>query len=103
MLDLIQLSDLWKYKDSMPECKEKQLLNSLLFEYEEYIRCGTPEECKARLEWMSYSLDDVRRKFTEIIKGLQEEVEHIRSDYQPKPKSKRRGRPPKEESPKGVI
>ena len=94
MLDIFQLSDLWQYKDSMPECKEKQLLNSLLFEYEEYARCGTPEECKSRLEWMTYSLDDVRCKFVQIVKGLQEEVECIRSECQSKPK--KRGRPRKE-------
>lgn len=93
MLDVFQLSDLWRYKDSMPDCKEKQLLNSLLFEYEEYARCGTPEECKSRLEWMTYSLDDVRRKFVQIVKGLQEEVECIRSE----PKPKKRGRPRKEQ------
>jgi hypothetical protein len=71
------------------------LLNKLLFEYGKYSQCGTHQECQSRLEWLSYSIDDVRKMFETFTKGMQEEVEHIRSQYQPKPIPKKRGRKPK--------
>ena len=95
MLDIIEISDLMQYQQSMPDCREKELLNKLLFEYGKYAQCGTYQECQSRLEWLSYSIDDVRKMFETFTKGMQEEVENIRSQYQPNPTPKKRGRKPK--------
>ena len=101
MLNYIEMSDLWQYKDSLPDGRIKELLNNVLFEYSRYTECGTPEDCKDRLEWMNMSYEDIRKKFNFIVKGFREEVEYIREDanrkaeakYKPAPK--KRGRPKK--------
>ena len=101
MLNMLEMSDLWQFKDSLPEGRIKELLNNVLFEYGRYTECGTPEDCKDRLEWMKMSPEDVRKNFNTIINGLRDEVEYIRENaereaerkYNPEPK--KRGRPKK--------
>ena len=101
MLNMIEMSDLWQFKDSLPDGREKELLNNVLFEYSKYTECGTYEDCKNRLEWMKMSPEDIRKAFNELQEGLREEVENIREDaereakkkYAPEPK--KRGRPKK--------
>lgn len=101
MLNMLEMSDLWQFKDSLPEGREKELLNTLLFEYNRYTECGSPEDCKNRLEWMNLSHEDIRKAFNTLRMGWQEEVKHIREDiereyerkYNPEPK--KRGRPRK--------
>lgn len=102
MLNYIELSDLWQYQKAMPDCREKELLHKLLFEYSRYAECGTYEECEQRKEWMSYSIDDMRDMFTKLVKGMREEVEYIRSEYVPKPKPKKSGRKPKKDGEDGI-
>lgn len=92
MLNVYQMSDLWQFKDKLEDGKIKTLLNNVLFEYSEYIECGSVEDCKFRKELCSMSLEDIGDKFNKIVKGLCEEVEFIRQDAN---KPKRRGRPPK--------
>ena len=92
MLNVLEISDLYKFEESLPESKEKDLLCKLLFEYVQYSECGTVEDCMARKEWMSYSIDDIRKNFTSIVKGLREEVAYIREDAELSHKRKR-GRP----------
>lgn len=95
MLNMFEMSDLLHFQESLPESKEKELLDQLLFEYDQYIRCGTVEDCKQRMEWMSYSIDDIRKNFNFIVKELREEVEIIRTN-EVIPPNKKRGRPRKD-------
>lgn len=80
MLTMHEMSKLYLFQESLPESKEKELLDKLLFEYTQYIQCGTVEECQSRKEWMSYSIDDIRAHFNMIIKGLRDEVNNIRNE-----------------------
>lgn len=85
MLNMYEISDLCKLQESLPNGRQKELLDKLLFEYSQYIKCGTVEECENRKEWMSYSIDDIRAKFNTVVKGLRDEVENIRDEvYVPK-------------------
>lgn len=101
MLNMIEMSDLWQYKDSLPDGRIKELLNNLLFEYNQYTECGTPEDCKQRMEWMKMSPEDIRKNWNTILKGMQQEIEYIREDAERKaeqkyrPEPKKRGRPKK--------
>lgn len=70
MLSMHNISVLTLFQESLPESKEKELLNQLLCEYIQYIQCGTVEDCKQRMEWMSYSIDDIRNNFNSMVKGL---------------------------------
>lgn len=80
MLNMHEMSKLYLFQESLPESKEKELLDKLLFEYTQYIQCGTVEECQSRKEWMSYSIDDIRAHFNMIVKGLRDEVDNIRNE-----------------------
>ena len=101
MLNMIEMSDMWQFKDSLPDGREKELLNRVLFEYGEYMNCGTPDDCKNRLEWMKMSPEDIRMAFNKLQEGWREEVEHIREDAERAakekyaPELKKRGRPKK--------
>lgn len=92
MLNVMQMSDLLTFQQNMPDGREKDLLNQLLWEYGKYTECGTIEDCQQRKEWMSMSIDDIRKNFFQTVKGMREEVEYIREDAQAPAK---RGRPPK--------
>jgi hypothetical protein len=92
MLNVYQMSDLWQFKDQLEDGRIKTLLNSVLFEYSEYIECGSVEDCKFRKELCSMSLEELGYKFNKIVKGLREEVEFIRQEANKPPK---RGRAPK--------
>ena len=89
MMDTMQMSDLLTYQQKMPDCPEKELLHQLLWEYGKYTECGTIEDCQQRKEWMELSVDDIRKKFNTMVKGMREEVEYIREDSLPA----KRGRP----------
>lgn len=101
MLNFIEMSDLWQFKDSLPEGREKELLNRVLFEYNQYMDCGSPEECKSRLEWMKMTPEDMRTAFNRLAKETREEIEYIRekaerdAEHKYKPEPKKRGRPKK--------
>ncbi len=88
MLNFIEMSDMWQFQMEMPDCKEKELLHTVLWEYEKYTRVGTTQEVEDMKEWMGLSINDIRRNFNRTVKGLREEVEYIRED-------KKRGRPKK--------
>ena len=79
MLSMHNISVLTLFQESLPEMKEKELLGQLLCEYIQYIQCGTVDDCKQRMEWMSYSIDDIRNNFNSMVKGLREEVKNIRT------------------------
>lgn len=81
---------------SLSDVKRKKALNNLLFEYRQYMRCGSPEECAQRKEWMQMSYEDIRENFNNTVKALQREVSDIRESYaDSKPAKKKVGRPKK--------
>lgn len=92
MLNMYEIDKLYTLQEELIDCDEKDLLGKLLFEYTQYIQCGTVEECQNRKEWMSMSIDDIRVNFNSLVKDLREEVESIRNEQEP---SKKRGRPRK--------
>lgn len=95
MLSSYDISDLLQFSDKMENCSEKILLNTLLFEYQQYRNCGTIEECMERKAWFSLSMDDIRYKFNQLAKVAKEEIEAIRLEQSIKPK--KRGKPRKEQ------
>ena len=102
MLNMIEMSDLWQFKDSLPDGREKELLNNVLFEYSQYMECGTPEDCKNRMEWMKMSPEDIRKAFNKLQDGWREQVEYIREDAERKAEAKYRPEPKKRGRPKKV-
>lgn len=80
MLNMYEIHKLHRLQEELFESDEKELLGKLLFEYTQYIQCGTVEECQSRKEWMSMSIDDIRVNFNSVVKGLQEEVKNIRDE-----------------------
>ena len=95
MLTDKEIKLLHDFKDSLSMVKQKELLNQLLFEYAQYRKCGTPEDCQQRKEWMEMSIEDIRENFNGIVKGLRDEVKQIRKEAE-KSERKKRGRPRKE-------
>lgn len=94
MLSNDELLILHNLKDSLSIVQQKRLLEQLLFEYEEYQKCGTLDDCQQRKEWFNKSFEDVRKYFNFIVKELRDEVQNIRKEAA-KPKAKKRGRPRK--------
>ncbi len=83
---------------SLSDVKRKRALENLLFEYRQYARCGSPEVCAQRKEWMEMSYEDIRKNFNSTVKALQREVSDIRESYtDPKPAKKKVGRPKKKD------
>lgn len=89
--------DLYDFVGGLEDTHIKELFSKLLFEYDQYRKCGTVEDCQQRKEWMSMSIDDIRCEFNATVKLLRDEVKFIREEAS-KPKNKKRGRPRKEEA-----
>lgn len=82
MLNYIQMSDLWQFQMEMPDCPEKELLHTVLFEYNQYTQIGSVKDCQNMKEWLSLSINDIRVKFNSFVKEMQQEVEYIREDVE---------------------
>lgn len=95
MLTNKELQVLYDLRDSLSFVRERELLCKLLFEYQQYSDCGTPEDCKQRKEWMELSLEDVRTNFNCIVKDLRDEVKIIKEEAAVNKDKKKRGRPRK--------
>lgn len=93
MLNCYEMSDLIQFVRKMEDCKEKELFNTLLFEYNQYTKCGTVQDCQERKEWLSFSIEEIRIRFNQLAKFAKEEIEAVRLEQSIKPK--KRGRPPK--------
>ena len=81
--------------DSLSDVQRKRALENLLFEHRQYTRCGTPEECAQRKEWMQMSYEDIMANFNSIVGILRKEVADIKTEAVVEKKSKKRGRPRK--------
>ena len=76
--------------------EDYELLDDIIYEYCQYRRCGSPEDCEQRKEWMEMSYEDIRMNFNSTIKALRQEVSDIRDQYcNKKPPKKQAGRPRK--------
>lgn len=79
--------------DSLSDVKRKQALDKMIFEYRQYMRSGSPEDCAQRKEWMKMSYEDIRKNFNNTANALRNEVKDIRNSYtNQKPPKKQAGR-----------
>ena len=79
--------------DSLSDVKRKQALDKMIFEYRQYMRSGSPEDCAPRKEWMKMSYEDIRKNFNNTVNALRNEVKDIRNSYtNQKPPKKQAGR-----------
>lgn len=85
--------------DSLSDVKRKQALDKMIFEYRQYMRSGSPEDCAQRKEWMKMSYEDIRKNFNNTVNALRNEVKDIRNSYtNQKPAKKKVGRPRKKKA-----
>lgn len=75
MLTVKELKELQEYCDTLSMVNIRDILNQLLYEYKQYIKTGTPEECAQRKEWMQMSSVDeaceLRDRLDELIEGME--------------------------------
>ena len=62
--------------------EDYELLDDIIYEYCQYRRCGSPEDCEQRREWMEMSYEDIRKSFNETLDALRSEVRNIRRESQ---------------------
>lgn len=93
MLDYKDLAELQDFCDSLSDVRRRNLLSQLILEYGQYKRCGSPEDCAQRKEWMEMSYEDIRMSFNEKIQALRNEVSDMKREAAAEPKPKKRGRP----------
>ncbi len=97
MLNQYEMGELWEFQKSIPDEEIRELLHQVLFEYNEYTKCGSIEDCINRQEWMDMSLEDVRISFNGLVRDLREEVQNHKAELSekfwesmnPKPNNKR--------------
>lgn len=95
MLDYKDLAELQDFCDSLSDVRRRNLLSQLILEYGQYKRCGSPEDCTQRKEWMEMSYEGIRMSFNEKIQALRNEVSDMKREAAAEPKPKKRGRPRK--------
>ncbi len=62
--------------------EDYKLLDDIIYEYCQYRRCGSPEDCEQRKEWMEMSIEDIRKSFNKTLEALRAEVLDIRRESQ---------------------
>ena len=96
MLTFEEMEAVVELCDSLSDVKRKQALDKMIFEYRQYMRSGSPEDCAQRKEWMKMSYEDIRKSFNNTVNALRNEVKDIRNSYtDQKPAKKKVGRPRK--------
>ena len=98
MLSCKDLSTLQKYCDTLTDTDIRIILDQLIHEYCQYKKSGSPKDCAQRKEWMEMSYEDIRNRFNDIVQDLRNEVAVIKKECASETKSKKRGRPKKNES-----
>lgn len=84
MLNIIENSDVAKFIDSIEDEDIKKLINKMHFEYMQYIKVGTPEECKRYKEWCDLKPSDYMRLFDTATRALKDELECTNKYYENK-------------------
>lgn len=93
MLTFEEMETVVELCDSLSDVKRKQALDKMIFEYRQYMRSGSPEDCAQRKEWMKMSYEDIRKDFNNTVNALRNEVKDIRNSYtNQKPPKKQAGR-----------
>lgn len=95
MLDCKDLVELQDFCDSLSDVRRRNLLSQLILEYGQYKRCGSPEDCAQRKEWMQMSYEDIMANFNSIVGAMRKEVADIKTETVVEKKPKKRGRPRK--------
>lgn len=101
MLSTKDLKELQEFCDNLSYVKIRESLDQLIYEYKQYMKSGTPEECAQRKEWMQMSYEDIMANFNSIVCALRKEVADIRTETALEKKPKKRGRPRKGENNNG--
>lgn len=89
MLDYKDLAELQYFCDSLSDVRRRNLLSQLILEYGQYKRCGSPEDCAQRKEWMEMSYEDIRMRFNEKIQALRNEVSDMKREAAAEPRNKK--------------
>lgn len=95
MLTVKELKELQEYCDTLSMTNIHDILNQLLYEYKQYIKSGTPEECAQRKELMQMSYEDIMANFNSIVGAMRKEVADMKAETILEKKPKKRGRPRK--------
>ncbi len=84
MLNIIENSDVAKFIDSIEDEDIKKLINEMHFEYMQYMKVGTPEECKRYREWCDLKPSDYMKLFDTATRALKDELECTERYYKNK-------------------
>ena len=84
MLNIIENSDVAKFIDSIEDEDIKKLINKMHFEYMQYMKVGTPEECERYKEWCDLKPSDYMRLFDTATRALKDELECTNKYYENK-------------------
>ena len=80
MLTVKELKEIQEYCGTLSMVNIRNILNQLLYEYKQYIKSGTPEECAQRKEWMQMSYEDIMANFNSIVDAMRKEVADIKTE-----------------------
>lgn len=93
MLTFEEMEAVEKISGILSSVKQRVALDKMIFEYRQYMRSGSPEDCAQRKEWMKMSYEDIRKNFNNTVNALRNEVKDIRNSYtNQKPPKKQAGR-----------
>ena len=83
-LNIIENSDVFQFIEAVEDEKIKGLLKRMHFEYLEYMRIGTPEECKRYKDWSDLRPSYFMRLLDNCTKALKDEIECTENFYKAK-------------------
>lgn len=92
---MLTVKELQEYCDTLSMTNIHDILNQLLYEYKQYIKSSTPEECAQRKELMQMSYEDIMANFNSIVGAMRKEVADMKAETILEKKPKKRGRPRK--------
>lgn len=95
MLTVKEIKELQEYCDTLSRIDIHDILSQLLYEYKQYAKSGTPEECAQREEWMQMSYEDIMTNFNSIIGAMRKEVTDMKIETTAAKKFRKRSRPRK--------
>lgn len=90
VLNFVELSDLKLFQEGLEDGRIKDLLDLALHNLEEYQTCGTPWDCRDRMEWLKLSPEDVRKQYNWFVKQTREYIADIKELNTKRPKERKR-------------
>jgi hypothetical protein len=82
MLNIYELSDLHQFKEKVEDEHIKELLGTVLFEYEEYIKVGTVKRCNQLKDMADYRPSDFINAIDNISRYYKDELEMQKRYYE---------------------